>query len=74
MYSSVYDICISPAAQSTNPFVAAGVAPATAPTNPFQCNGRAATVAAAAGSFERESALLCLFKGCVSELNALVKS
>ncbi|XP_023132713.2 arf-GAP domain and FG repeat-containing protein 1a isoform X8 [Amphiprion ocellaris] len=37
------------AAQSTNPFVAAGVAPAAAPTNPFQCNGRAASVAAAAG-------------------------
>ncbi|XP_051813950.1 arf-GAP domain and FG repeat-containing protein 1a isoform X2 [Acanthochromis polyacanthus] len=36
-------------AQSTNPFVAAGVAPAAAPTNPFQCNGRAASVAAAAG-------------------------
>ncbi|XP_008292752.1 arf-GAP domain and FG repeat-containing protein 1a isoform X3 [Stegastes partitus] len=39
------------AAQSTNPFVAAGVAPAAAPTNPFQCNGRAASVAAAAASF-----------------------
>ncbi|XP_047450114.1 arf-GAP domain and FG repeat-containing protein 1a isoform X2 [Mugil cephalus] len=47
-------------AQSTNPFVAAGVAPAAAaaaaagggaPTNPFQCNGRAASVAAAAASF-----------------------
>ncbi|XP_054884265.1 arf-GAP domain and FG repeat-containing protein 1a isoform X8 [Poeciliopsis prolifica] len=37
------------AAPSTNPFVAAGVAPAAAPTNPFQCNGRAASVAAAAG-------------------------
>ncbi|XP_061575145.1 arf-GAP domain and FG repeat-containing protein 1a isoform X8 [Cololabis saira] len=36
-------------AQSTNPFVAAGVAAAAAPTNPFQCNGRAANVAAAAG-------------------------
>ncbi|XP_035479015.1 arf-GAP domain and FG repeat-containing protein 1a isoform X12 [Scophthalmus maximus] len=36
-------------AQSTNPFVAAGVAPAAAPTNPFQSNGRAANVAAAAG-------------------------
>ncbi|KAM6933554.1 arf-GAP domain and FG repeat-containing protein 1a [Xenentodon cancila] len=35
--------------QSTNPFVAAGVAAAAAPTNPFQCNGRAANVAAAAG-------------------------
>ncbi|KAM4565728.1 arf-GAP domain and FG repeat-containing protein 1a isoform 3-T3 [Odontesthes bonariensis] len=40
------------AAQSTNPFVAAGVAPAGAPTNPFQCNGRAASVAAAAGLAE----------------------
>ncbi|XP_039986694.1 arf-GAP domain and FG repeat-containing protein 1a isoform X3 [Xiphias gladius] len=40
------------AAQSTNPFVAAGVAPvAAAPTNPFQSNGRAANVAAAAASF-----------------------
>lgn len=39
------------AAQSTNPFVAAGVAPTAAPTNPFQCNGRAATVAAAAAPF-----------------------
>lgn len=38
-------------AQSTNPFVAAGVAPTAAPTNPFQCNGRAATVAAAAAPF-----------------------
>ncbi|XP_022048268.1 arf-GAP domain and FG repeat-containing protein 1a isoform X9 [Acanthochromis polyacanthus] len=38
-------------AQSTNPFVAAGVAPAAAPTNPFQCNGRAASVAAAAAPF-----------------------
>uniref|UniRef100_A0A4W6E5D5 ArfGAP with FG repeats 1a n=1 Tax=Lates calcarifer TaxID=8187 RepID=A0A4W6E5D5_LATCA len=38
-------------AQSTNPFVAAGVAPAAAPTNPFQSNGRAANVAAAAASF-----------------------
>ncbi|XP_076001843.1 arf-GAP domain and FG repeat-containing protein 1a isoform X6 [Genypterus blacodes] len=36
-------------AQSTNPFVSAGVASAAAPTNPFQSNGRAATVAAAAG-------------------------
>uniref|UniRef100_A0A3P9M9E9 ArfGAP with FG repeats 1a n=1 Tax=Oryzias latipes TaxID=8090 RepID=A0A3P9M9E9_ORYLA len=46
-------------AQSTNPFVAAGVAPpvsaaaaaaaTAAPTNPFQCNGRVAHVAAAAG-------------------------
>lgn len=35
-------------AQSTNPFVAAGVAPAAAPTNPFQSNGRAANMAAAA--------------------------
>ncbi|XP_041850588.1 arf-GAP domain and FG repeat-containing protein 1a isoform X1 [Melanotaenia boesemani] len=39
------------AAQSTNPFVAAGVPPVAAPTNPFQCNGRAASVAAAAASF-----------------------
>ncbi|KAM9732967.1 arf-GAP domain and FG repeat-containing protein 1a isoform 10-T10 [Menidia menidia] len=38
------------AAQSTNPFVAAGVPPA-APTNPFQCNGRVASVAAAAAPF-----------------------
>ncbi|KAM9732959.1 arf-GAP domain and FG repeat-containing protein 1a isoform 2-T2 [Menidia menidia] len=37
-------------AQSTNPFVAAGVPPA-APTNPFQCNGRVASVAAAAAPF-----------------------
>ncbi|AWO99191.1 putative arf-GAP domain and FG repeat-containing protein 1 isoform 2 [Scophthalmus maximus] len=37
-------------AQSTNPFVAAGVAPAAAPTNPFQSNGRAANVAAAAAA------------------------
>ncbi|CAI5694257.1 unnamed protein product [Oreochromis niloticus] len=36
-------------AHPTNPFVAPGVVPAAAPTNPFQCNGRAATVAAAAG-------------------------
>ncbi|XP_028320019.1 arf-GAP domain and FG repeat-containing protein 1a isoform X4 [Gouania willdenowi] len=36
------------AAPSTNPFVAAGAAPAAAPTNPFQCNGRAASLAAAA--------------------------
>ncbi|XP_053177411.1 arf-GAP domain and FG repeat-containing protein 1a isoform X1 [Scomber japonicus] len=35
-------------AQSTNPFVAAGVAPAAAPTNPFQSNGRTANAAAAA--------------------------
>ncbi|XP_042068931.1 arf-GAP domain and FG repeat-containing protein 1a isoform X2 [Haplochromis burtoni] len=35
----------------TNPFVAPGVVPAAAPTNPFQCNGRAATVAAAAAPF-----------------------
>ncbi|MEQ2271985.1 hypothetical protein XENORESO_012513 [Xenotaenia resolanae] len=41
------------AAPSTNPFVAAGVAPAAPPTNPFQCNGRAASVAAAAGLFLR---------------------
>ncbi|XP_047247239.1 arf-GAP domain and FG repeat-containing protein 1a isoform X3 [Girardinichthys multiradiatus] len=39
------------AAPSTNPFVAAGVAPAAPPTNPFQCNGRAASVAAAAAPF-----------------------
>ncbi|XP_040902156.1 arf-GAP domain and FG repeat-containing protein 1-like isoform X4 [Toxotes jaculatrix] len=38
-------------AQSTNPFVAAGVAPGAAPTNPFQSNGRVANVAAAAASF-----------------------
>ncbi|KAF7656485.1 hypothetical protein LDENG_00040100 [Lucifuga dentata] len=38
------------AAQSTNPFVAAGVAPAAVPTNPFQSNGRAASVAAAAAA------------------------
>ncbi|XP_026231443.1 arf-GAP domain and FG repeat-containing protein 1a isoform X3 [Anabas testudineus] len=37
-------------AQSTNPFVAAGVAPTAAPTNPFQSNGRTANVAAAAGA------------------------
>ncbi|XP_030251601.1 arf-GAP domain and FG repeat-containing protein 1a isoform X1 [Sparus aurata] len=37
-------------AQSTNPFVAAGVAPAAAPTNPFQSNGRAANMAAAAAA------------------------
>ncbi|XP_029373956.1 arf-GAP domain and FG repeat-containing protein 1a isoform X2 [Echeneis naucrates] len=37
-------------AQSTNPFVAAGVAPATAPTNPFQSNGRTANAAAAAAA------------------------
>ncbi|XP_033832329.1 arf-GAP domain and FG repeat-containing protein 1a isoform X1 [Periophthalmus magnuspinnatus] len=36
-------------AQSTNPFVAAGIGPSAAPTNPFQTNGRAANVAAAAG-------------------------
>ncbi|XP_071353247.1 arf-GAP domain and FG repeat-containing protein 1a isoform X6 [Trachinotus anak] len=36
--------------QSTNPFVAAGVAPAAAPTNPFQSNGRTASVAAAAAA------------------------
>ncbi|XP_041797000.1 arf-GAP domain and FG repeat-containing protein 1a isoform X2 [Chelmon rostratus] len=36
--------------QSTNPFVAAGVAPAAAPTNPFQSNGRAANMAAAAAA------------------------
>ncbi|XP_062274823.1 arf-GAP domain and FG repeat-containing protein 1a isoform X3 [Scomber scombrus] len=35
-------------AQSTNPFVAAGVVPAAAPTNPFQSNGRTANAAAAA--------------------------
>uniref|UniRef100_A0A3Q0RR57 ArfGAP with FG repeats 1a n=1 Tax=Amphilophus citrinellus TaxID=61819 RepID=A0A3Q0RR57_AMPCI len=46
--TSVYN---TTTAQSTNPFVAAGVAPAAAPTNPFQCNGRAATVAAAAAPF-----------------------
>ncbi|KAM7399492.1 hypothetical protein PAMP_018759 [Pampus punctatissimus] len=33
-------------AQSTNPFVAAGVAPAAVPTNPFQSNGRTANAAA----------------------------
>ncbi|CAI5694256.1 unnamed protein product [Oreochromis niloticus] len=38
-------------AHPTNPFVAPGVVPAAAPTNPFQCNGRAATVAAAAAPF-----------------------
>ncbi|XP_033832333.1 arf-GAP domain and FG repeat-containing protein 1a isoform X4 [Periophthalmus magnuspinnatus] len=38
-------------AQSTNPFVAAGIGPSAAPTNPFQTNGRAANVAAAAASF-----------------------
>lgn len=37
-------------AQSTNPFVAAGVAPAAAPTNPFQSNGRAANTAVAAAA------------------------
>ncbi|XP_044059331.1 arf-GAP domain and FG repeat-containing protein 1a isoform X10 [Siniperca chuatsi] len=37
-------------AQSTNPFVAAGVAPAAAPTNPFQSNGRTANMAAAAAA------------------------
>ncbi|XP_073346385.1 arf-GAP domain and FG repeat-containing protein 1a isoform X2 [Pagrus major] len=37
-------------AQSTNPFVAAGVAPAAAPTNPFQSNGRAANMAVAAAA------------------------
>ncbi|XP_070826560.1 arf-GAP domain and FG repeat-containing protein 1a isoform X12 [Chaetodon trifascialis] len=37
-------------AQSTNPFVAAGVATAAAPTNPFQSNGRAANMAAAAAA------------------------
>ncbi|KAI3354394.1 hypothetical protein L3Q82_018915 [Scortum barcoo] len=37
-------------AQSTNPFVAAGVAPAAAPTNPFQSNGRATNMAAAAAA------------------------
>ncbi|XP_070684971.1 arf-GAP domain and FG repeat-containing protein 1a isoform X1 [Pempheris klunzingeri] len=37
-------------AQSTNPFVAAGVGPAAAPTNPFQSNGRAANMAAAAAA------------------------
>ncbi|CAN9511040.1 unnamed protein product [Ophioblennius macclurei] len=36
---------------STNPFVAGGVPPSAAPTNPFQCNGRAASVAAAAAPF-----------------------
>ncbi|KAG8002113.1 Arf-GAP domain and FG repeat-containing protein 1 [Nibea albiflora] len=36
--------------QSTNPFVAAGVAPVAAPTNPFQSNGRAASMAAAAAA------------------------
>uniref|UniRef100_A0A3Q1ASW6 Arf-GAP domain-containing protein n=1 Tax=Amphiprion ocellaris TaxID=80972 RepID=A0A3Q1ASW6_AMPOC len=49
--STSQGLYLSPAAQSTNPFVAAGVAPAAAPTNPFQCNGRAASVAAAAASF-----------------------
>lgn len=43
--------CLSAAAQSTNPFVAAGVAPVAAPSNPFQSNGRVANVAAAAGVF-----------------------
>ncbi|CAK6965229.1 arf-GAP domain and FG repeat-containing protein 1a isoform X4 [Scomber scombrus] len=38
-------------AQSTNPFVAAGVVPAAAPTNPFQSNGRTANAAAAAATF-----------------------
>lgn len=38
------------AAQSTNPFVAPGVAPAAAPSNPFQSNGRAAHSAAAAAA------------------------
>ncbi|KAM6987337.1 arf-GAP domain and FG repeat-containing protein 1a isoform 5-T5 [Tautogolabrus adspersus] len=37
-------------AQSTNPFVAAGVAPAATPTNPFQSNGRTANMAAAAAA------------------------
>ncbi|XP_065816754.1 arf-GAP domain and FG repeat-containing protein 1a isoform X2 [Labrus bergylta] len=37
-------------AQSTNPFVAAGVAPAATPTNPFQSNGRSANMAAAAAA------------------------
>ncbi|XP_010750241.3 arf-GAP domain and FG repeat-containing protein 1a isoform X4 [Larimichthys crocea] len=37
-------------AQSTNPFVAAGVAPVAAPTNPFQSNGRAANMAVAAAA------------------------
>ncbi|XP_029965057.1 arf-GAP domain and FG repeat-containing protein 1a isoform X3 [Salarias fasciatus] len=45
------------AAPSTNPFVAGGVAPAAAPTNPFQCNGRAASVAAAAAAAGFMSAL-----------------
>ncbi|XP_058490075.1 arf-GAP domain and FG repeat-containing protein 1a isoform X10 [Solea solea] len=37
-------------AQSTNPFVAPGMAPTPPPTNPFQSNGRAASVAAAAAA------------------------
>uniref|UniRef100_A0A672FR80 ArfGAP with FG repeats 1a n=1 Tax=Salarias fasciatus TaxID=181472 RepID=A0A672FR80_SALFA len=45
--TSVYNTTTAP---STNPFVAGGVAPAAAPTNPFQCNGRAASVAAAAAA------------------------
>uniref|UniRef100_A0A7N6AP57 Arf-GAP domain-containing protein n=1 Tax=Anabas testudineus TaxID=64144 RepID=A0A7N6AP57_ANATE len=43
--------CLYLTAQSTNPFVAAGVAPTAAPTNPFQSNGRTANVAAAAAPF-----------------------
>ncbi|KAM9317675.1 arf-GAP domain and FG repeat-containing protein 1a isoform 2-T2 [Pholidichthys leucotaenia] len=39
------------ATQSTNPFVAGGVAPSAAPSNPFQCNGRTANVAATAAPF-----------------------
>ncbi|KAK7883345.1 hypothetical protein WMY93_029519 [Mugilogobius chulae] len=42
-------------AQSTNPFVAAGVGPSAAPTNPFQSNGQAANVAATAASFSTAS-------------------
>nr|XP_043887877.1 arf-GAP domain and FG repeat-containing protein 1a isoform X2 [Solea senegalensis] len=37
-------------AQSTNPFMAPGMAPTPPPTNPFQSNGRAASVAAAAAA------------------------
>lgn len=48
LYSCLVTRYLSPTAQSTNPFVAAGVPPAAAPTNPFQSNGRTANMAAAA--------------------------
>uniref|UniRef100_A0A3Q3W5R6 Arf-GAP domain-containing protein n=1 Tax=Mola mola TaxID=94237 RepID=A0A3Q3W5R6_MOLML len=47
--TSVYNTT-STSQQSTNPFVAAGVAQAVAPTNPFQSNGRANTTAASFGT------------------------